>query len=255
MNTSLYIKRLYVTALISVVAFTATLAQEFTIDGLNYRVTSSENKEVQVISGEIREEIIIPETVKNEEVTYTVTSIGDYAFSGRTSTPYTRKYVIPGTVKSIGYRAFYDNYYMEELVLNEGLETIGEWAFGYAFALDEIFIPSTVVSIADLAFCTNQDHAIDIVCYSVTPTIGENTFSGRTHIATLHVPANNLTAFQQADYWKACGPSPYKPTDRGRSYGPRADSSRPVSSSRSEWGRWPSHRHPHPRRSKAGSHA
>ena len=77
MNTSLYIKRLYVTALISVVAFTAVLAQDFTVDGLNYRVTSTENKEVQVSSGELREEIIIPETVTYDNVKYTVTRITD----------------------------------------------------------------------------------------------------------------------------------------------------------------------------------
>ena len=203
MNTSLYIKRLYVTALISVVAFTATLAQEFTVNGLNYELTSTENREVKVTGGEIREEIIIPETVTYDNVKYTVTRIADNAFSGRTDqSNFTRRYVIPGSVKSLGNRAFYDNYYLEEVVFNKGLETIGEWAFGYARELKEIVIPSTVVSIANSAFYTDWDRAINIVCYSATTTIGDHTFRGRTHIATLHVPSDELTAFQAADYWK-----------------------------------------------------
>ena len=200
MNTSLYIKRLYVTALISVVAFTAVLAQDFTVDGLNYRVTSTENKEVQVISGEIREEIIIPETVTYDNVKYTVTRIADYAFSGRRDqSNFTRRYVIPGSVKSIGQYAFYDNYYLEEVVLNEGLETIGHSAFEYT-SIKEIHIPSTVTYIDNYAF-HNSETAYDIYCYARLPRVNEDPFYGCRSFSTLHVLAEDLASFQASDYW------------------------------------------------------
>ena len=197
------IYRLCATVALTVMAFVTVSAQDFTFDGLNYSVTSTDNKEVKCTGGEIKEVITIPEKVTNDGVTYTVTSIGNNAFSGRYDVNnFTRKYVIPGTVKSIANSAFYDNYYMQELVLNEGLEIIGSSAFGYAFALEEIIIPSTVSNIGNDAFITNRDKAIDIICYAPTPTISSSTFSGRTSVATLNVASDDLSAFQSAENWK-----------------------------------------------------
>ena len=168
-------------------------AQNFEVDGISYNVTKAPDEEspgeVEVTGGEIKEEIEIPETVIYNNVTYTVTVIGNGAFSGRSnSSNFTKKYIIPGTVKSIGSNAFYDNYYLEEVEFHEGLQTIGYDAFGYNFALKEIRIPSTVTSIEDRAFRTNQQNKATISCLAATPpaNLGSETFEGRTD-ATLHV--------------------------------------------------------------------
>lgn len=183
-------------------------AQRFTVDGLSYNVTKAPDEEstgeVEVTGGEIKEVIEFPETVTYEEVTYTVTSIGTYAFSGRTnSSNYTRKYIIPGTVRSIKESAFYDNYHLEEVEFNEGLQTIGKAAFGYNFVLKEIRIPSTVTSIGEMAFITNQQNRATISCLAATPPalLGTETFKGRTD-ATLHVMTSDVEAYQEAEYWK-----------------------------------------------------
>lgn len=183
-------------------------AQSFTVDGLSYNVTKAPDEEstgeVEVTGGEIKEVIEFPETVTYEEVTYTVTSIGSNAFSGRTnSSNYTRKYIIPGTVRSIKESAFYDNYHLEEVELNEGLQTIGKAAFGYNYPLKEIRIPSTVTSIDQSAFITNQQNRATISCLAATPPalLGTETFKGRTD-ATLHVVTSDVEAYQEAEYWK-----------------------------------------------------
>ncbi len=185
----------------------AAHGQSFDVDGISYNVitqpTDESPGEVEVTGGEIKEEIAIPETVTYDEKTYTIVSIGRDAFSGRyRSDNFTRKYIIPGTVKTIKYHAFYDNYYLEEVEFNEGLETIGQSAFGYAYQLREIRLPSTVAYIDADAFITNQENSATISCLASTPpNIGSTTFQGRTD-ATLHVVVSDVDAYKDAEYWK-----------------------------------------------------
>lgn len=181
-------------------------AQNFQVDGLSYNVTKQPGDEtpgeVEVTGGEIKEEIEIPESVTYNDVTYTVTSIGNAAFEGRrNSGNFTKKYIIPGTVRSIGESAFYDNYYLEEVEFNEGLQTIGASAFGYNFLLKEIRIPSTVTSIGNSTFITNQQNRATISCLAETPpSIQLSSFSGRTE-ATLHVVASHADSYKEAENW------------------------------------------------------
>ncbi len=179
----------------------------FMVDGIMYRLADNTLENiVEVTSGsEIKEVIDIPETIDHNDVQYTVVGIRNSAFSGRSDdSNFTRKYVIPKTVKSIGDRAFYDNYYVEEIELNEGLETIGYYAFGFNYSLSEIYIPSTVVSMGDRAFYNDswRNNDLNIYCCAKTPEIQSYTFGGRTGAATLYVYENYLDDFKNADYWK-----------------------------------------------------
>lgn len=179
----------------------------FMVDGIMYRLADNTLENVvEVTSGsEIKEVIDIPETIDHNDVQYTVVGIRNSAFSGRSdNSNFTRKYVIPKTVKSIGDRAFYDNYYVEEIELNEGLETIGYYAFGFNFSLSEIYIPSTVVSMGDYAFYNDswRNNDLNIYCCAKTPEIQSNTFGGRREASTLFVYENYLDNFKSADYWK-----------------------------------------------------
>lgn len=179
----------------------------FMVDGIMYRlVDNTLENVVEVTTGsEIKEVIDIPETIDHNDVQYTVVGIRNSAFYGRSdNSNFTRKYVIPKTVKSIGDHAFYDNYYVEEIELNEGLETIGYYAFGYNYSLSEIYIPSTVVNIGDYAFYNDswRNNDLNIYCCAKTPEIQSNTFGGRREASTLFVYENYLDNFKSADYWK-----------------------------------------------------
>ena len=83
------------------------LAVEVEIDGINYKL-NAEAKQATVIAksrGKYSGEVVIPESVEHEGSAYSVTSIGEYAFSycsGLTSV------TIPNSVTSIGYYAFSD---------------------------------------------------------------------------------------------------------------------------------------------------
>ena len=106
-------------------AFSLTAQAQTLIDGINYKL-NSETMTASVTWGSYAGDITIPSTVNG----YSVTSIGDYAF---TDCEALTSVTIPNSVTSIG-----------------------EWAFGNCIALTSITIPSSVTSIGWSAFtgCT-----------------------------------------------------------------------------------------------------
>eukprot|EP00980_Cylindrotheca_fusiformis_P009602 scaffold2124_cov66-Cylindrotheca_fusiformis.AAC.1 len=63
-----------------------------------------------------------------------------------------KKLGIPANVKVIDDRAFQDCKSFESLILNEGLERIGEFSFDECESLKELHFPSTVTAIGGRAF-------------------------------------------------------------------------------------------------------
>ncbi|MBQ0121245.1 MAG: leucine-rich repeat protein [Bacteroidales bacterium] len=95
----------------------------------------------------------IPETVSNGGKTYTVTSIGEDAFSNVTSL---ESVTIPNTVTKIGYSAFVNCTNLKRVVLSNSLTTIEGVAFG-GCPFESISIPNSVTEIGPNAFsfCSN----------------------------------------------------------------------------------------------------
>ena len=82
------------------------LAAQVEIDGINYDLISKAKQATVIVksSGAYFGVVVIPESVEHEGAAYSVTSIGDLAFSwcdGLTSV------TIPNSVTSIGEAAFY----------------------------------------------------------------------------------------------------------------------------------------------------
>ena len=96
-------KRIFLGAVLSLFAMVQSFAGDiFTVNGINYEITGNTTCQVAKNKG-ISGSIVILETVNYEGKTYTVTSIGDYAFQdcyGLTSV------VISNSVVSIGKFAF-----------------------------------------------------------------------------------------------------------------------------------------------------
>ena len=93
--------------------------------------------------------IVIPETVKFNKVTYTVTSIGNAAFA------YCDKLtevVLPNTITNIGANAFNFCYDLSKVNIPAGVTTIGPNAFGICTSLLNLEVPTTVTTIGSNAF-------------------------------------------------------------------------------------------------------
>ena len=111
---------------------------------------------------------------KNTIVPNSVTAIGNYAFSDRTSLT---SIAIPNSVTSIGSYAFYGCIYLSSLTIGNGVTSIGQYAFNSCNSLNNI-----------VSRITNPF------------TIGDNVFSNYAKV-TLAVPIGTKTAYQTTTGW------------------------------------------------------
>ena len=151
--------------------------------------------------------VVIPEHVTHNGKTYSVTSIGYYAFhscSGLTSV------TIPNSVTSIGSSAFYGCNSLSSITIPEcvtsisystfrgcsgltsitipdGVITIGGSAFKYCTSLTSVTIPESVTSIGNDAF-SNCSSLTSINIPSGVTSIGEYTFSNCSSLTSITIP-------------------------------------------------------------------
>ena len=123
--------------------------------------------------------ITIPATVVHEDVTYTVTAIGDYSFFGC------------------------ENIKVESIP--ENVETIGEGAFYMCNSITSISIPQKVSSLGIMAFGSCSSLA-NITCYATTPPelltqSGDlGAFTAIAEDAILYVPVGTKAAYDASSW-------------------------------------------------------
>ena len=116
--------------------------KEEIINGINYRLNDwTKTAEVIKKSGLYEGNIIIPETVVFNELTYRVTSIGKEAFAF--CDPLT-SITIPDSVKRIGWKAFLDCESLEEIIIGNSVKGIGRHAFDGCDSLLSIAYQGTI---------------------------------------------------------------------------------------------------------------
>ena len=89
-------------------------------------------------------DVVIPATVTNEGVEYTVVEIAANTFRSKTIDSVT----IPGTVKTVGASAF-QMCRLKKAVIEEGFTTLGYSMFGSCGQLAEVSLPSTLTCLGD----------------------------------------------------------------------------------------------------------
>ena len=142
-------KQLLLIVMLLSTAASAFAVEEVEIDGLWYEVVAKA-KEAKVIQHKnnvkYNGDIVIPETVVYEGVTYSVTSIGDYAFwdcSDLTSV------TIPNSVTSIGNWAFSYCSGLTSVTIPNSVTSIGRGAFLLCSGLTSVTLPNSVTSIGE----------------------------------------------------------------------------------------------------------
>ena len=210
----------------------------FEYNGINYKV--GENNTVAVTrTKDITGVILIPNQVVYNEVIYTVTSIEMSAFDKNHLDNTITKVVIPRTIKSIGLEAFVDlkgltgvyisdleawcnisfggtasnpleyahhlflnDTEITDLIIPDGVKSIGNLAFYGCSGLTSVTIHSGVTSIGIRAFqnCTGIKNVYSEIQNPFA--IPDNAFEGIYTEATLTVPVGTKSAYQSAEGWK-----------------------------------------------------
>ncbi len=160
------------------------------IDGIYYNLISKGGANIAEVTskptGYYSGPIVIPEFVTYQEVKYSVTSIGSYAFSHSGLTSIT----IPNSVTSIGSFAF-SHSGLTSITIPNSVTSIGSGAF-MSSSLTSITIPNSVTSIVSTAFYDCSSLTSITIPNSVT-SIGNNAFYNCSSLTSITIP-NSVTS-------------------------------------------------------------
>ena len=156
--------------------------------------------------------VVIPKTVTYNGITYNVTGIGSYAFSGCNSL---ESITIPNSVTSIESYAFEGCNSLISIAIPNSVTSIGSHAFSGCNSLESITIPNSVTSIESYAFegCNslisvsiNSDILVSVSLMPIfglqvteyilgndVHSIGDYAFSGCTGLTSVTIP-NSVTS-------------------------------------------------------------
>ena len=168
---------------------TMAFAEEATINGIKYDIITKAKQAKVISGGNYSGNIVIPETIEHNGVTYSVTSIGDEAFkacSGLTSI------TIPNSVTSIGGSAFSGCSGLTSIEIPNSVTSIGHSAVRGCSGLTSITIPNSVTSIGEWAFYNCSGLTSITIGNSVT-SIERCTFFGCSGLTSVTIP-NSVTS-------------------------------------------------------------
>ena len=171
-------------------------AYDFYVDSVYYNITSSTTVEVTSKVNRVASysgDVVIPETVTYDDVTYTVTGIGYEAFR---PSPIT-SIQLPTTLQYIGKGAFDRCGQITEIHVPESVTSIGTWAFYDCKKLVSVNIPEGVTGIGELTF-GNCNILPSITLPESLQTIGAEAFAYCHGLRTIFIPKNVQQIHAQA---------------------------------------------------------
>ncbi|WNM20218.1 leucine-rich repeat protein [Flavobacterium capsici] len=168
---------------IMLLLFSSINAQTFTVDGISYTVTAP--GEVQVDSYQCYTgDLVLPSTVTDMSIDYSVTSLGDYAFY---NCPSITSATIPSSVTDLGEGAFRECFALTSAILPNSISSIGAQTFLYCNSLVSVNIPNSVTSLEIYAFY-GCNHLTSINIPDSVTIIGDYAFYQCTLLASVTIP-------------------------------------------------------------------
>ncbi len=169
-----------------------SVAQNFTYEGINYTITSLEEKTCKTkekgnpgpAGNSYEGDLVIPAKVSDGTDEYTVVEIGWGSFYGCTTLI---SVILPETVKTIASDAFFGCKNLKKVSLPDTLTDIYNSAFNECSNLETINIPSSLTEISDYVFgaCLKLD---GIVLPENLTSIGERAFESCSSLSSIHLP-------------------------------------------------------------------
>lgn len=178
-------KQLHITLLLTMLMSLVganTFAHDFVVNGVCYKITSSDERKVKVTywyeypnfnDENYQGNIVIPETVTHNKITYQVTSIGERAFE---NSHYLKSISIPNSIVDIGNDAFEKCYRLTNVIIPNSVASIGDRAFSKCRELNCVTIGNNVTNIGAYAF--EGCKLLSVVIPNSVKTIGYRAFDG-----------------------------------------------------------------------------
>lgn len=164
------------------------ISPDFTVDGINYQITSTTDLTAEVIYNLnfYSNDISIPSTVTYNNKTYSVTSINANAFHECGNLTSVK---IGNSISCIPESAFASCHRLTSVNLGNSITSIENHAFVYCSSLTSITIPNSTTSIGISSFtgCTNLTSVN--LGNSVTE-IGEQAFTGCKNLTFIDIPSS-----------------------------------------------------------------
>lgn len=150
---------------------------------------------VSIKQSKAKGKVTIPNTLKVNGTTYSITSIGKNAFKGNTKITSVK---MGSKLKSIGDNAFYGCTKLKSVTIGKNVTTIGNKAFYKCKKLTKITIPSKVSKIGTQAFygCSKLKSITIKTSKLTTKKVGSKAFKGIHSKATIKVPKNKLKSYK-----------------------------------------------------------
>ena len=195
-------KRLILSTVCMLFCATGLWAQ-ILVDGIYYNFdTSTQTASVTNKSGgyslgsnSYSGSITIPSTVAYNGTSYSVTSIGEYAFDGCKGLT---NITIPNSVTSIGNNAFYKCKGLTSITIPNSVTSIGNLAFDGCKGLTSITIPNSVTTIESSAFSGCSGLTSITIPNSVT-SIGGHAFYDCDGLTSITIP-NSVTTIESSAF-------------------------------------------------------
>lgn len=229
--------RLLILVLVGFLLTNHCYAYDFKVDGIRYNIIDADAKEVEV-TNELDSDnewvgydgdIVVPQTVVYQGVTYKVVSIGSGAFREEEQDwnfePWSslNSVTISEGVKTIGDRAFSDCVVLKKVSLPSSITSIGENAFYECRQLRSLVIPNGVTAIEKIGIGSSRQMTSVVIPENVTsincvfPLYGTlstvvskikepfdipaSTFKNLSPDAVLSVPAGTKSAYLNHSNW------------------------------------------------------
>ena len=206
------------TALMLLCCIGTAKAEEVTINGIKYDVVTKAKQATVIEGGNYSGDIVIPNEITYNDVIYSVTSIGEWAFY---QCYRLTSITIPNSVTSIGARAFSNCSGLTSITIPNSVTNIGDYAFRGCSGLTSITIPNSVTSIGIFAFedcygltsitipnsVTSIEGGVFYGCTGLTSitipnsvtSIGSGAFSGCTGLTSITIP-NSVTSIRSGAF-------------------------------------------------------
>lgn len=183
--------RLLILVLVGFLLANHCYAYDFKVDGIRYNIIDADAKEVEV-TNELDSDnewvgydgdIVVPQTVVYQGVTYKVVAVGTSAFAEEEQD---WNFPVWSSLNSV--------------TVSEGVRTIGHGAFHDCVVLKKVSLPSTITSIGESAFYECRSlRSLDIP--NGVTTLGKNSFEHCKSMISIVIPKSMKTINCQFPNW------------------------------------------------------